>query len=839
VHILFKQDACNSLGGSDTAGHPEARRSQSDRSQGHYLFPYMKTILLNGMSIGHGRRVSDSRADSFSPSGQWVCREISPGCQTEERSHAGLSRSQTVRGKPPLHDGVRRANSARAAAARDRGRPCDQSWGGETPPPPGESEESEPTSPTLDATIENLNNLILELDPTFQPITTYPKTSYLSRGSLRQQDRAGDDPLLDAHGPGILLYEEWDSTRAAGSASTSLDRQREAGWPGPAAASTDPFCRMLESTGYDRLRIGQTDSPALPYGPPQFRAVSPDSRIVESSTAVAVPTSQQMQGAAWLALDSSSSQQIYQPVAAPYSSGCSGSLAGSPPHQHGNLARTREALGSYLSTSTGSDNQLSSYQRHQHRLGDSASSLLSTSSGGWDTLGSSHSLLSDDGEPGTMYRSAGSPYGSSGSFVNLKSPCLVSPGLCKSSYSDQQLDRASECRTLPLPRRPAHPLHPQEAPAGPVLAPPGQPPRRGVKKQSSSCPASAASSCTDIPLLLVNGCTPCPVQGQETQWLASNSFSAASLPRSASPGREYAKSSSTASLADLPTSAEPTVKFVQDTSKYWYKPKISRDQAIEMLKDKEVGSFIIRESSSYVGSFGLAVKVSSSPESPERKMGDSPADSVRHFLIEFSRKGVCLKGGPQEPYFGSLSAFVYQHCITPISLPNKLRLPRTDCLRGNGEGAGSESAGGNVSPPRNQRADQCVLYLKSVTMESLTGPQAVLKAASYVLEHGPLPDATTVQFKVSEQGITLTDSKRKLFFRRHYQASSISHCGLDPLQRRWRKDNEPSRIFAFVAQKQGSTSENVCHVFAELEHENSAHLIIDLVAKSILETRRR
>ncbi|XP_072927920.1 uncharacterized protein [Hemitrygon akajei] len=113
-----------------------------------------------------------------------------------------------------------------------------------------------------------------------------------------------------------------------------------------------------------------------------------------------------------------------------------------------------------------------------------------------------------------------------------------------------------------------------------------------------------------------------------------------------------------------------------------------------MLKDKEVGSFVIRESSTYVGSFGLAVKVSSGPDSPERKMGDSPAVSVRHFLIEFSRKGVCLKGGAQEPYFGSLSAFVYQHCITPISLPNKLRLPRTDCLRNTAEGSGSA-----VSPP--------------------------------------------------------------------------------------------------------------------------------------------
>ncbi|XP_072927675.1 uncharacterized protein [Hemitrygon akajei] len=349
----------------------------------------MRTILLNGMSVGHGQavcpgRVSESRVDSFGQSGQWVCREIDPGCRTQEGSHAGVSRSQTVLGKPPLHDGVRRASSARAAAARDRGRPCEQGWGGDTPPPgaPATGAEGEPRSPSLDETIENLNNLILELDPTFQPVGSCPKPSYLSRGSQRRQDAAEDDRVLDAYGPGILLYDEWDS-RGADHGGASLDRKREAGWPELELHSTAPFYRTPEC---GRLQVGQTDSTSLAYGPssssaPLFRAVSPDSWIVDSSSAVAVPISQQSQGAPWLALDSSSSRQIYQPIAAPYSS----SYSGSPPHQHGNLALTTEAPVSYLSTSAGSDNQLNSYQGHRRRLGDSASSLLSTSSGGWDT----------------------------------------------------------------------------------------------------------------------------------------------------------------------------------------------------------------------------------------------------------------------------------------------------------------------------------------------------------------------------------------------------------------------------------------------------------------------
>ncbi|KAB1265560.1 Tensin-4 [Camelus dromedarius] len=58
---------------------------------------------------------------------------------------------------------------------------------------------------------------------------------------------------------------------------------------------------------------------------------------------------------------------------------------------------------------------------------------------------------------------------------------------------------------------------------------------------------------------------------------------------------------------------QPTMKFVMDTSKYWFKPSITREQAIELLRKEEPGTFIVRDSSSYRGSFGLALKV---PEAP-------------------------------------------------------------------------------------------------------------------------------------------------------------------------------------------------------------------------------
>lgn len=95
--------------------------------------------------------------------------------------------------------------------------------------------------------------------------------------------------------------------------------------------------------------------------------------------------------------------------------------------------------------------------------------------------------------------------------------------------------------------------------------------------------------------------------------------------------------------------SQPSMKFVMDTSKYWFRPHVSRAEgenfsydptvmtaknsiswslnvpqllsltvafchfsltlAEAMVKDKEAGTFVVRDSTSYRGSFGLAMKV--------------------------------------------------------------------------------------------------------------------------------------------------------------------------------------------------------------------------------------
>lgn len=65
----------------------------------------------------------------------------------------------------------------------------------------------------------------------------------------------------------------------------------------------------------------------------------------------------------------------------------------------------------------------------------------------------------------------------------------------------------------------------------------------------------------------------------------------------------------------------------------------------------------------------------------------------------------------------------------------------------------------SFGPPQTPACN--VLYLNSVETESLTGPQAIAKATDATLGRNPRPAATVVQFKVTSQGITLTDSQRR------------------------------------------------------------------------------
>ncbi|XP_075959013.1 tensin-1 [Anarhichas minor] len=298
-------------------------------------------------------------------------------------------------------------------------------------------------------------------------------------------------------------------------------------------------------------------------------------------------------------------------------------------------------------------------------------------------------------------------------------------------------------------------------------------------------------------------------------------------------------------MSDGSPESRLNVKFVQDTSKFWYKPDISREQAIGLLREREPGAFVIRDSHSFRGAYGLAMKVASHPPSVhQNKKGDITNELVRHFLIESSPKGVKLKGCPNEPYFGCLSALVYQHAITPLALPCKLLIPTTDLTEEVPEVAVTNPLAERLKQGAVQRAPAdshaCnVLYINSVEMESLTGPQAVAKAISETLAAASPATAAIVHFKVSSQGITLTDNQRKLFFRRHYPTNTVTFCDIDPQDRKWNKpEGGTAKLFGFVARKQGSTTDNVSHLFAEMDADQPASAIVNFVSKMIASQKR-
>ncbi|CAL7950467.1 unnamed protein product [Xylocopa violacea] len=283
--------------------------------------------------------------------------------------------------------------------------------------------------------------------------------------------------------------------------------------------------------------------------------------------------------------------------------------------------------------------------------------------------------------------------------------------------------------------------------------------------------------------------------------------------------------------------ADANVKFVRDTSRIWYKPNISREQAISMLKDAAPGTFVVRDSNSFPGAFGLALKVATPPPGAPSSPRDPSSELVRHFLIEPTSRGVRLKGCANEPVFSSLSALVYQHSLMAMALPCQLLLPEPEAAARALDSPGTS----NTQQLLAQGAACNVLYLFTMDTESLTGPQAIKKAVTTMFEQKPLPAATIVHFKVSTQGITLTDNARKLFFRRHYPTNNISYCGLDSEERTWDFASEETgrpvsahRCFGFVARKPAHKSDNQCHVFAELEPGQPATAIVNFVNKVMM-----
>ncbi|XP_034485921.1 tensin-3 isoform X2 [Drosophila innubila] len=273
--------------------------------------------------------------------------------------------------------------------------------------------------------------------------------------------------------------------------------------------------------------------------------------------------------------------------------------------------------------------------------------------------------------------------------------------------------------------------------------------------------------------------------------------------------------------------AADLVKFARNSAKFWYKATLSREDAIALLMNAPPGTFLVRDSTTYKNAYGLVLRVAQPPAGSQ--------ELVRHFLIEPTQRGVRLKGCANEPVFTSLSALIYEHSINQLALPCLLRIPEADVVPGLA-----------ATTPAQQHllthgAATNVLWLFSCDTESLTGNEAIRKAIRVMYEQRPLPLPTEVHFKVSGQGITLTDNTRKKFFRKHYTADVISHCAIDPENRMWTNPNESDKktIFAFVARRSHSSKDNQCHVFCDLSVSQPAAAIVSFANRTLPTEKQR
>merc|ERR1711879_554631 len=76
-----------------------------------------------------------------------------------------------------------------------------------------------------------------------------------------------------------------------------------------------------------------------------------------------------------------------------------------------------------------------------------------------------------------------------------------------------------------------------------------------------------------------------------------------------------------------------TEELVRQTRDSWYRPNLSRDDAIMTLKTASFGSFLVRDSTSYVGGFGLALRIEKLNEkilAGCKENTDLLAEHVRH-----------------------------------------------------------------------------------------------------------------------------------------------------------------------------------------------------------------
>ncbi|KAL5969257.1 Tensin-1 [Taenia solium] len=281
-----------------------------------------------------------------------------------------------------------------------------------------------------------------------------------------------------------------------------------------------------------------------------------------------------------------------------------------------------------------------------------------------------------------------------------------------------------------------------------------------------------------------------------------------------------------------------TMTQTNDLSYHWFRPSATRQEAIQMLINKEPGRFIIRASKSQPDSYALVVRVPLTAEDTE---------PVRTFLLNRVKGGdaVHLKGFESEPIFPSLAAFVHDHTIHQGALPVLLKLPMRSALSSNYlAGQQSPLPGRQTSSGLDFVCD--VLYLGSMDVFPLQGESAVRRAVEQVLSQANNPakglkkkcEATV--FCSVDKGITIVDKNSIRFTKKSIPPNKILYCAYDPEERVFNAIELKNRgvadslIFAIVVKKTRFTmTEHAVYVMCQLEPNQPSSNLINFINQNL------
>ncbi|KAA3671619.1 tensin [Paragonimus westermani] len=275
------------------------------------------------------------------------------------------------------------------------------------------------------------------------------------------------------------------------------------------------------------------------------------------------------------------------------------------------------------------------------------------------------------------------------------------------------------------------------------------------------------------------------------------------------------------------------MKQAKNTFREWYLPDASRDDVIYMLRDRDPGSFIIRNSISCVNSFSLGVKA---PPYPPQNVATSDflrSGQVKHFIIgtvpmyDGRGDGVQLCGFNDQPVFPALTDFVSHHCLHPGPLPCALRLPPSTTTSQQRLG-GYESTNKYGVPAGGSGIMVDMLYLGCVPVDRLEKAAAIRKAISHIFglaasSTNGLPRRCEVTIHAKPvEGVKFTDRGKRNLVEKHLKPSQILFCGSDP---------EGRTIFGIlIRKKQFWMHENLVYVFSELDPNQSAVTLINYIS---------